>query len=107
MNPEKWKSIVISIQSYRKLRAMAKREMRTLSGQFTYILEQAVKEDERACEVFMTKRGKSGTELEATLYELGVLASKIMQENDLSGQKIDHLKKEVKSLKQALKALSA
>ena len=59
------------------------------------------------CEVFMTKRGKSGTELEATLYELGVLASKIMQENDLSGQKIDHLKKEVKSLKQALKALSA
>ena len=58
-------------------------------------------------EVFMTKRGKSGTELAATLYELGVLASKIMQENDLSGQKIDHLKKEVKSLKQALKALSA
>ena len=48
MNPEKWKAIVISIQSYRKLRAMAKREMRTLSGQFTYILEQAVKEDERA-----------------------------------------------------------
>ena len=59
------------------------------------------------CEVFMTKRGKSGTELEATLYELGVLASKIMQENDLSCQKIDTLKKEVKSLKQALKALSA
>jgi sulfopyruvate decarboxylase TPP-binding subunit len=58
------------------------------------------------CEVFMTKRGKSGTELEATLYELGVLASKIMQENDLSGQKIDTLKKEVKILKQALKALS-
>jgi len=59
------------------------------------------------CEVFMTKRGKSGTELEATLYELGVLASKIMQENDTSAQTIQGLKKEVKSLKQALKALSA
>jgi|TARA_R110000744_G_scaffold186944_1_gene306341 sulfopyruvate decarboxylase TPP-binding subunit len=58
------------------------------------------------CEVFMTKRGKSGTELEATLYELGVLASKIMQENDTSAQTIQGLKKEVKSLKQALKALS-
>ena len=48
MNPEKWKSIVISIQSYRKLKSLAKREMRTLSGQFTYILEKAVEEDERA-----------------------------------------------------------
>jgi predicted DNA-binding protein len=48
MNPDKWKSIVISIESYRKLKAMAKSEMRTLSGQFTYILEKAVEENERA-----------------------------------------------------------
>lgn len=30
-------------------------------------------------EVFMTDRGKSGTELEEILYELGVAVSKIMQ----------------------------
>ena len=59
------------------------------------------------CEVFLTKRGKSGSELEATLYQLGVHASKIMQEYDVSGKKIERLRKEVQSLKQALKALSA
>ena len=58
-----------------------------------------------ACEVFLTKRGKSGTELEATLYELGVLASKIMQENDRSRSLIIDLQAEVDRLKKGLKAL--
>ena len=57
------------------------------------------------CEVFLTKRGKSGSELEATLYELGVLASKIMQENDKSRSRIMHLQEEVNRLKKGIKAL--
>tara|TARA_Y100000310_G_scaffold224809_1_gene226685 strand:+ start:692 stop:979 length:288 start_codon:yes stop_codon:yes gene_type:complete len=57
------------------------------------------------CEVFMTKRGKSGTELEATLYELGVLASKIMQENDRSRSLIIELQTEVDRLKKGIQAL--
>jgi len=32
-----------------------------------------------ACEIFLSKRGKSGTALEEALYELGVQVSKIMQ----------------------------
>ena len=31
------------------------------------------------CEVFVTARGKSGTELDAHLYDIGVKASKLMQ----------------------------
>ena len=42
MNPEKWKSVVIPIATYKLLRAMAKSEHRTLSGQFTLLIEQAV-----------------------------------------------------------------
>ena len=57
------------------------------------------------CEMFLTKRGKSGSELEATLYELGVLASKIMQENDQSRTIIEDLRKEVSRLKKGIKAL--
>jgi len=57
------------------------------------------------CEVFMTKRGKSGTELEATMYELGVLASKIMQENDRSRSLIIELQTEVDRLKKGIQAL--
>ena len=57
------------------------------------------------CEVFLTKRGKSGTELEATLYELGVLASKIMQENDRSRSLIIELQTEVDRLKKGIQAL--
>ena len=57
------------------------------------------------CEVFLTKRGKSGSQLEATLYELGVLASKIMQENDQSRTIIEDLRKEVSRLKNGIKAL--
>jgi len=33
----------------------------------------------RPCEVFITARGKSGTELDGHLYELGVAVSKLMQ----------------------------
>ena len=51
------------------------------------------------CEVFLTKRGKSGSDLETTLYELGVLASKIMQENDQSRSRIIDLQAEVARLK--------
>ena len=57
------------------------------------------------CEVFLTKRGKSGSQLEATLYELGVLASKIMQENDQSRTIIEDLRKGVSRLKNGIKAL--
>lgn len=35
--------------------------------------------DNRPCEVFISKRAKSGTELDEHLYDLGVAISKIMQ----------------------------
>jgi|TARA_R100001086_G_scaffold127101_1_gene65743 hypothetical protein len=38
MNPEKWKSVVISIDTYNMLKKIAKRNHRTLSGQFTHLL---------------------------------------------------------------------
>ena len=40
MNPEKWKSVVVPIESYHVLKKLAEKERRTLSGQFTLILEQ-------------------------------------------------------------------
>jgi hypothetical protein len=40
MNPEKWKSVVIPIESYHVLKDMAAKERRTISGQFTLLLEQ-------------------------------------------------------------------
>jgi len=40
MNPEKWKSVVVPIESYHVLKDMAAKERRTISGQFTLILEQ-------------------------------------------------------------------
>jgi|TARA_R110000824_G_scaffold4211_5_gene20014 hypothetical protein len=40
MNPEKWKSVVVPIGSYYVLKEMAAKERRTLSGQFTLLLEQ-------------------------------------------------------------------
>tara|TARA_R100001530_G_scaffold122487_1_gene90117 strand:- start:346 stop:549 length:204 start_codon:yes stop_codon:yes gene_type:complete len=40
MNAEKWKSVVVSIDTYKVLRDMAKREHRTISGQFSYLLEK-------------------------------------------------------------------
>tara|TARA_R110000823_G_scaffold122599_1_gene248054 strand:+ start:1321 stop:1689 length:369 start_codon:yes stop_codon:yes gene_type:complete len=46
-------------------------------------------------EVFLTQRGKIGSTLETTLYEIGVTASKIMQDYDTSGQTIEALKQEL------------
>jgi hypothetical protein len=40
MNPDKWKSVVITIATYRKLKKRAVKNHRTISGEFTYILEQ-------------------------------------------------------------------
>ena len=40
MNPEKWKSVVIPIESYRLLKQIAEHEHRTLRGQFTHLLLQ-------------------------------------------------------------------
>lgn len=42
MNSSKWKSVVLPIRTYATLRAMAKAEERTISGQFKYILNQAL-----------------------------------------------------------------
>jgi macrodomain Ter protein organizer (MatP/YcbG family) len=44
MDAEKWKSVVISIAAYKKLKELAKRNHRTISGQFTHLLEQALGE---------------------------------------------------------------
>jgi hypothetical protein len=44
MNPDKWKSVVIPVETYQVLRDMAKDEHRTISGQFTFILEKALRE---------------------------------------------------------------
>jgi len=40
MNPEKWKSIVVSIESYKTIRALAESEDRTISGQVKHILKK-------------------------------------------------------------------
>jgi hypothetical protein len=40
MDTEKWKSVVIPIKTYKVLKRLAEREHRTLSGQFTFIIEQ-------------------------------------------------------------------
>jgi hypothetical protein len=39
MDTTKWKSVVVPVESYHALRALAKAEHRTISGQFTYVLE--------------------------------------------------------------------
>jgi hypothetical protein len=39
MNPQKWKSIVVSIESYKTICALAKSEDRTISGQLTHLLK--------------------------------------------------------------------
>ena len=46
MDATKWKSVVIPIKSYKLLKALAKKEHRTISGQFTYLLEQMTHKDE-------------------------------------------------------------
>jgi macrodomain Ter protein organizer (MatP/YcbG family) len=45
MNIDKWKSVVVAIATYKKLKRRAVRNHRTLSGEFTHILEQADKND--------------------------------------------------------------
>ena len=46
MDATKWQSVVIPIQSYKILKAMAKDEHRTISGQFTFMLEQLTNKPE-------------------------------------------------------------
>jgi len=45
MNVDKWKSVVISINTYRKLKRRAVQNHRTISGEFTHILEKADKNE--------------------------------------------------------------
>lgn len=47
MNVEKWKSVVIAIPTYKKLKRRALKNHRTISGEFTHILEQVEKNNER------------------------------------------------------------
>jgi len=39
MDPGRWKSVVVPISTYQVLRDMAQRNRRTISGQFTFVLE--------------------------------------------------------------------
>ena len=48
VNTDKWKSVVIAIGDYQRLRELARDEHRTLSGQFTHLLEEALRERSRA-----------------------------------------------------------
>jgi hypothetical protein len=43
MDPVKWKSVVISISTYRALKALAVANHRTISGQLTHVLESYMK----------------------------------------------------------------
>ena len=45
MNADKWKSVVIAITTYNKLKTRAVKSHRTISGEFTHILEQADKNE--------------------------------------------------------------
>jgi len=47
MDPGRWKSVVVPINTYKVLRDMAKREHRTISGQFTFLLEKHQKGEVR------------------------------------------------------------
>ena len=47
MNIEKWKSVVIAIPTYKRLKRRAQKNHRTISGEFTHILEQVEKNNER------------------------------------------------------------
>ena len=40
MDPGRWKSVVVPISTYQVLRDMAERNRRTISGQFTFLLEK-------------------------------------------------------------------
>lgn len=47
MRADKWKSVVISVENYKMLKRLSKRNHRTLSGQFAHILEVYVKQNLR------------------------------------------------------------
>lgn len=51
-------------------------------------------------EVFLTQRGKCGSAIESTLYEIGVTASKIMQDYDTSTVRILFLEEQLSQLKE-------
>jgi len=50
MNVAKWKSVVVSIPTYKKLKRRAVKNHRTISGEFTHLLEHADKTNERSSE---------------------------------------------------------
>ena len=41
MNADKWKSVVVAVATYRKLKRRAVQNHRTISGEFTHLLELA------------------------------------------------------------------
>ena len=45
MNIDKWKSVVVAIATYKKLKIRATQNHRTISGEFTHILEQIEKNE--------------------------------------------------------------
>ena len=45
MNPLKWKSVVGPVATYFRLKDLAEKEHRTISGQFTHLLEESLKEE--------------------------------------------------------------
>ena len=47
MNPKKWKSGVIPVDVYHALKRLAQQERRTISGQFTFLLEQVMEDRQK------------------------------------------------------------
>ena len=47
MNPKKWKSVVIPVDVYHALKRLAQQERRTISGQFTFLLEQVMEDRQK------------------------------------------------------------
>jgi|TARA_R100000988_G_C3970454_1_gene151194 hypothetical protein len=40
MDPKKWKSVVVPLDTYGVLKSMAKKEHRTISGQLTHVIQK-------------------------------------------------------------------
>ena len=47
MNTKKWKSVVIAVDVYHALKRRAQQERRTISGQFTFLLEQVMEDRQK------------------------------------------------------------
>jgi hypothetical protein len=60
MNPERWKSVVISIDTYNVLKKVAKLNHRTLSGQFTHLLTGYVNETMSGPKDLVGNKGSDG-----------------------------------------------